>query len=317
MIVTHEDHPTGPVIALVGPTAVGKSECALTLAQRLPLEIINADSRQVYRYMDIGTSKPTSDERERVSHHVLDVVDPNEEFSLSHYLRLARHASHAVAERGRIPLVVGGTGQYVWSLAERWQVPEVPPDREFRTEMQERVKTHGPGVLHAELTRIDAEAGARIHEANVRRVIRALELFRATGEKPSVLLWRRQQTSAHSVVVIGLALDRPALIARADARIDRMMRHGFAAEVRSLLDRGYSPALPSMSSIGYREVADYVSGRCDLDGTMARVRRETRRLIRRQHAWFRPTDERIRWLDWEQQARAVEQAIRIIEGAVK
>ncbi len=316
MSVTHEMRPPGPLIALVGPTAVGKSECALALAERLPLEIINADSRQVYRYMDIGTSKPTPDERARVPHHVLDVIDPDEEFSLSQFLRLARHANHAVMERSKIPIVVGGTGQYVWSLVEGWQVPEVPPDPTFRKEMEEHAKTHGPGALHAELTRIDAEAGARIHEANVRRVIRALELFRATGERPSVLLWRRQ-TNARSTVVIGLTLDRPVLIARADARIDRMMRHGFAGEVRSLLARGYSPALPSMSSIGYREVVDYVSGRCDLNDTVMCVRRETRRLIRRQHAWFRPMDERITWLTWERQKDAIEQAVRIIEGAIE
>ncbi len=309
----HDVQQIGALVALVGPTAVGKSEFALQLAERLPLEIINADSRQVYRYMDIGTSKPAPEERERVPHHVFDVVDPDQEFSLAAYLDLARSATCAVAERGRIPIVVGGTGQYVWSLVEGWQVPEVPPDASFRRAMEEFVATSGPAALHAQLACVDGEAARRIQVTNVRRVIRALELHRATGVSPSVLL-RRRQGIAQNTVVFGLELHRSLLVARADHRIDRMIRQGFPGEVKSLLDRGYSPSLPSMSSIGYGEMADYVNGRCDFETMVSRVKRETHRLIRRQRAWFRPSDPRIVWLDCQQRETALEQAVVITQG---
>ncbi len=303
----------GALVALVGPTAVGKSEFALRLAERLPVEIINADSRQVYRYMDIGTSKPSPEARERVPHHVFDVVDPDQEFSLAVYLELARSARRAVVERYRTPIVVGGTGQYVWSLVEEWQLPEVPPDPSFRRDMEEYAATHGAAALHARLAGVDDEAARRIQATNVRRVIRALELHRATDTRPSALL-RRRQGIAQNTVVIGLKLDRPLLVARAERRIDRMIREGFPGEVKLLLEKGYSPSLPSMSSIGYREMADYVNGRCDLQTTVSRVKRETHRLIRRQRSWFRPSDTRIEWLDCEEYEKAIEQAIVMIQG---
>lgn len=316
MIVRYEENPSLPVIALVGPTAVGKSEVALALGERLSLEIVNADSRQVYRYMDIGTSKPSADDRQRVPHHLLDVVEPDEEFSLALYLGMARSACRDIAARGRIPLIVGGTGQYIWSLVEGWQVPEVPPDPEFRREMEEMAARFGNASLHAELTRIDSEAGERIQPGNVRRVIRALELHRAMGQKPSAVLWRKAG-SATATPVIGLALERPAVVAKADARIDRMIQHGFIDEVRWLLEQGYAPSLPAMSSIGYREIAAHVLGYSDRDSTVMRIKKETRRLIRRQHSWFRPSDERIRWLDWRHRDKAIEEAVRLIEGGVK
>ncbi len=303
------------MIALVGPTAVGKSKFALALGERVSLEIVNADSRQVYRYMDIGTSKPSADDRRRVPHHVLDVVDPDEDFSLAMYLRNARSACSDAARRGRIPLLVGGTGQYVWSLVEGWLVPEVPPDPEFRREMGNKAANLGKTALHAELIRIDPEAGARIQPGNLRRVIRALELYRATGQPPSSLLQRREPSPA-PFTVLGLFLERPELVARADARIDRMIQQGFIDEVGWLLEQGYDPSLPAMSSIGYREFAEYVRGLCDCDAAVTRIRRETRRLIRRQHAWFHPADERIRWFDWQNPNRAIEEVLRLIDGRI-
>ena len=303
---------TGALIALVGPTSVGKTEFAVKLSGCLPIEVINADSRQVYRYMDIGTAKPTPEERALVPHHLLDVAYPDEDFSLATYLRLAREAVASVMGRGAIALVVGGTGQYVWSLMEGWTVPEVAPDAAFRHESELRVAANGHAALHAELAGIDPVAAGRIQATNVRRVIRALELFRATGVRPSELLWRKDAVPPGSLV-LGLTLDRVALVARADARIDRMVTQGFASEVRSLLDRGFSPTLPAMSSIGYREMAEYVLGKTDLATATAQVRKETRRLIRRQHAWFRPSDERIVWLNRAEPEAALQEAVRLIE----
>jgi len=291
---------------------VGKTEFAVKLAGRLPIEVINADSRQVYRYMDIGTAKPTPEERAQVPHHLLDIAYPDEDFSLATYLRLAREAVASVLGRGAIALVVGGTGQYVWSLMEGWTVPEVAPDAGFRHAAELRVAAEGYAALHAELAGIDPVAAGRIQPTNVRRVIRALELFRATGVRPSELLWRKDAVPPGSLV-LGLTLDRVALVARADARIDRMVTQGFAEEVRSLLDRGFSPTLPAMSSIGYREMAQYVLGKTDLPTATSQVRKETRRLIRRQHAWFRPSDERIVWLDRAEPDVALQDAVRLIE----
>jgi tRNA dimethylallyltransferase len=295
---------------------VGKTEFALRLARWLPVEIVNADSRQVYRYMDIGTAKPSPEERATVPHHVLDVVDPDEEFSLAQYLRLAREAAASTAERGALALVVGGTGQYVWSLMESWVVPEVAPDRDFRRDAGRRAAAEGGSALHAELARIDPAAAERIQATNVRRVIRALELYRATGTRPSELLWRKRGMPAGGLV-LGLAMDRAALVARADARVDRMVKQGFADEVRLLLDRGYSPALPAMSSIGYRQMAQYVLGQVDLGTATAQVKQETRRLIRRQHAWFGPSDAHIVWLDGADPEAAALQAVRLMERSAR
>ncbi len=304
------------LIAIVGPTAVGKSDLAMALAGRIAVEVVNADSRQVYRYMDIGTSKPSKDDRARVAHHLIDVANPDEDFSLATYLRLATDAIEAVASRGHIPLVVGGTGLYLWSLFEGWQIPEVPPDWEYRKSVEDIANTQGRAAVHDELTRIDAVAAARIHPRNLRRVIRALELFRATGTLPSELLWHKGSVPPGSVI-IGLGLDRARLFAMVDARVDRMIEEGFAEEVSSLLDMGFSPSLPSMTSIGYREMIGHVLQHNDLETTMAQIKRETRRLIRRQNAWFRPADERITWLDYSVPAVALDEAARIIEGVTR
>ena len=286
---------------------------SLRLGALLSVEIVNADSRQVYRYMDIGTGKPTAEERSQVRHHVLDVVDPDEDFSLATYTGLAYEALHEINARAKLALLVGGTGQYVWSVLEGWDVPRIPPDAEFRKSMQDRARAQGVLALHEELRRIDPVAADRIQAQNLRRVIRALELHRATGELPSRLLWRRRGLPVDAVV-IGLSMDRGALVARADTRIDRMIRHGFVEEVRALLDMGYDERLPAMSSIGYREMIEHVKGMISLDEAIDGIRRETRRLIRRQRAWFRETDPRIHWLDCSQPDEALNQAASLIQG---
>ncbi len=303
-------------IALIGPTAVGKTDLALHLARELPLEIVNADSRQIYRYMDIGTSKPTPDQRSCVPHHMYDIVDPDEDYSLAMYQEQASRALADIGARGYIPLLVGGTGQYIWAMVEGWQVPEVPPDEDFRQDMNQWANQHGLTSLHKRLESIDPEAAAMIAERNVRRVIRALELHRATGEKPSLLLRRRSEVARHSLV-LGLSIDRDILRGRADARIDTMVQQGFPSEVKALLDRGYGSTLPALSSIGYREMVECVTGRIDLATAKARIRRETHRLIRRQFTWFRPGDARITWLDATDPASTVAEANRKIAGALE
>ena len=284
------------VVAIVGPTAVGKSDLAIRVAQELDAEIVNADSRQVYRYMDIGTSKPDLAERALVPHHIIDVVDPDEDFNLAAYLHLAHEAIAGIREQGRLTLLVGGTGLYIWSILEGWSLPRVPPDRRLRNELEARARTEGEHALHRELREIDSQAANRIHPRNVRRVIRALEVYRATRQPPSLLLWRSQQPD-FAALVIGLALRRSELYGRIDRRIDSMMKLGLVEEVKGLLERGYGSSLPCMSGIGYKQIGQFLRGEKGIACAVEQMKFASHRMARHQHGWFRPSDKRIRWFD--------------------
>ncbi len=281
------------VIAIVGPTAVGKNELALRLARSFPIEIIGADSRQVYRYMDIGTNKPSPAERALVPHHIIDVVDPDEDFSLATYLQLAGDALEAIKHKGKLPLLVGGTGLYVWSLIEGWKIPQVPPDREMRRRLETRAQEDDSQSLHRELQNIDAGAAAKIDPRNIRRVVRALEIYYSTGQLPSKL--QRKREPSFPILVIGLTRERSQLYRRIDERADEMIKRGLVEEVRELLNKGYSPLLPSMSGIGYRQVVRLVRGEMTLPEAVDKMKHETHRLARHQYAWFRLNDSRIHW----------------------
>ena len=284
-----------PVLFIVGPTAVGKSALAVHLALRFGGEIVNADSRQVYRGMDIGTAKPLPDDRARVPHHLIDIVEPDQEFSLARFLELARSAIQDIHGRGGLPIVAGGTGQYVWALLEGWQVPEVPPDPRLRRDLEEMGRREGPDALYKRLRDVDPEAASRIDPRNQRRVIRGLEIYHAAGSTaPSS---RRKRPPPYLPFVIGLTLERNALYDRIDRRVDEMLERGLVPEVKELLRTGYSPDLPCMSSMGYREVALFLQGELTLDEAAQRAKYETHRFARRQHTWFRSDDSRIRWLE--------------------
>ena len=286
------------VIAVVGATGTGKTALAIDVARRLGggFEAVNADSRQVYRYMDIGTAKPTAAEREALPHRLIDIVDPDETFSLGRWLELAKEALDEVWEQGRVPVVVGGTGQYVWALLEGWRVPRVPPQEGLRREMEARP----PEELLAELRRIDPESQEYIQPNNVRRVIRALEVYHATGKPLSH--WRTKDAPRFKSLVIGVRTAREALYERIDARVEAMMAAGFPEEVRGLVDRGYGCDLPSMSGIGYRELCAHLHGETSLDEAVARTKTGTHRLSRHQNTWFKAGDERIRWIEADEGA---------------
>jgi tRNA dimethylallyltransferase len=294
------------LIAIVGPTATGKTTLAVELASRIggaqtgtrTSEIIGADSRQVYRHMDIGTAKPTAEERSRTRHHLIDVVDPDEPFSLGQWLELAQAALEDVWSRGRqaVPtgrqaLLVGGTGQYVWALLEGWRVPQVPPQPEFRQRMERR----SAAELFEEVRGIDPQAAERIGPANRRRLIRALEVHEATGRPISY--WQAKEPPGFETLIIGLWLPRDELYRRIDERVDRMIAAGLIEETRRLLAMGYSRELPSMSGIGYKEACAHLAGEMTLAEAAARMKTETHRLARHQNAWFKADDPRIRWLD--------------------
>jgi len=283
------------VIAIVGPTAVGKSELALHLAQYFPLEIISADSRQVYRYMDIGTNKPSLVERAAVPHHVIDVVEPDEDFSLAMYHQLAIEALKAIKQKGKLSLLVGGSGLYVWSLVEGWKIPQVPPDQKLRRQLEARAEQEDSQSLYRELQDIDPVAAAKINPSNIRRIIRALEIYHATGQPPSQL--QRKEAPAFSVLTIGLTQERSELYRKIDWRVDKMIQRGLVEEVEQLLKRGYSSSLPSMSGIGYKQIGQFLRGEMTLPEAIDKIKYETHRLARHQYAWFRLSDSRIRWFD--------------------
>jgi tRNA dimethylallyltransferase len=279
------------LVAVVGPTAMGKTALAVALARRFGGEIVGADSRQVYRHMDIGTAKPTAEERSQAPHHLLDVLDPDEPFSLGQWLEMAHAALEDVWSRGRQPLLVGGTGQYVWALLEGWRVPRVPPQPELRRDLEKRSAAE---LLEA-VQRIDPKAAARIGPANRRRLIRALEVFEATGRPISY--WQAKEPPGFETLIIGLRLPRDELYRRIDQRVEGMIAAGLIDEARRLLAMGYSRELPSMSGIGYKEACAHLAGEMTLAEAAARIKTETHRLARHQNAWFKAEDPRIRWLD--------------------
>ena len=283
------------LVAIVGPTAVGKSELALRLARAVPSEIVNADSRQVYRYMDIGTSKPTSSQRALVPHHLLDVVNPDEDFNLAMYRQLATEAIEAIQKKGKLPLLVGGSGLYIWSLVEGWAIPHVLPDAELRCKLEARARQEGNYALFAELNRIDPLAAAKIHPGNMRRVIRALEIYQMTGQPPS-RLWHKE-APGFPILIIGLTLERSELYQRIGRRVDNMIATGLVGEVMSLMKKGYSLNLASMSGIGYKQIGQFVQGQLDFAAALEQIKHETHRLVRHQYGWFHLRDRRIHWFD--------------------
>jgi tRNA dimethylallyltransferase len=283
------------LVAIVGATATGKTALAIALAERLDGEIVNADSRQVYVGMDIGTAKPTADEQRQARHWLIDVAPPDETFTLATYLDLSNRALDDIRSRGRLPIIAGGTGQYVWALLEGWRVPRVPPDNALRAELETFAKQEGGDALFAVLRSEDPESAASIDPRNVRRVIRAIEVTRKTGRPFSA--WRETQPQGPAPAIIGLRIERDALYRRIDLRVDAMIEAGLVDEVRALNAGGYGCELASMNSIGYRQICEHLAGACSLNEAVARIKTETHRLARMQHTWFRQTDPRILWFD--------------------
>jgi tRNA dimethylallyltransferase len=283
------------VVAVVGATATGKTALAIEIARRIDGEIVNADSRQVYRGMDIGTAKPTRADQDAVRHWLIDVVDPDEPFTLARFLDEANGAIREILSGGRTPVVAGGSGQFVWALLEGWRVPRVPPDRRLRAELEALAAARGHSAVMERLRAIDPASAQRIDGRNVRRVIRAIEVTTATGRPFSA--WQQRERPSWDSTVLGLRLDRDALYARIDARVDAMMAAGMVAEVQRLNAAGFGCSAAAMNGIGYRQICQHLAGACSIEDAVARIKTETHRLARMQHAWFRSADARIRWLD--------------------
>lgn len=284
-----------PVVAIVGPTAVGKTALAIALGERFDCELIGADSRQIYRFMDIGTAKPTAAERARIPYHLIDLVTPDETLTLMQYKQLANDCIQSIHARGELPLLVGGTGLYVKAVLEGWTIPEVAPDYTLRAELEREAQLHGIDHLYRRLQQADPVAALKVDPRNVRRVIRYLEVYQVAGEPISSR--QSKQPPPFDILQIGLTLPRDQLYSRIDARVDAMMRAGLLDEVRELLARGYDEDLPSLSGFGYRQMIEHLRGRMSLEQAVYETKKETRRFVRKQYAWFPLGDHSILWLN--------------------
>lgn len=286
-------------IVIVGPTAVGKTAVALDLAERIRAEIVNADSMQVYRGMDIGTAKPTPEEQARVRFHLLDVVTPDIQFTVSEWKAQAEAALLDIAQRGKRAIVCGGTGLYIRALLDDWTLGETPADANVRVELERQVRGEGSQALHARLAEVDPETAARLHPNDAVRIVRALEVYETTGTPISqIQAENRRNAEPRSALRIGLTLPREKLYAQINRRVDMMLQAGFADEVRGLLDAGYAPSLSPLKSLGYKELCSFWNGEMDADATAESIKQNTRRFAKRQLTWFR-ADPLIQWLDVE------------------
>ncbi|MBM4427762.1 MAG: tRNA (adenosine(37)-N6)-dimethylallyltransferase MiaA [Chloroflexi bacterium] len=298
-----------PLILIVGPTAVGKTELSIQLAQSLNGEIVSADSRLFYCGMDIGTAKPSPAEMARVPHHLIDIVKPDETLSLAVFQQKAQAIIMDIRARGKLPFLVGGTGQYIRAVTEGWTPPEVVPDIRMRDELGRMKEERGVNWLHEKLALLDSEAAEKIDARNFRRTIRALEVIFTTGRKFSEQ--RGRGDSPYQLITVGLNRPRAELYQRVDERIEKMFGDGLLDEVRDLLNQGYSPTLPSMSAIGYRECVSVVKGELNTEQAKAEMKRITRVFVRRQANWFKESDPTIRWFHPEENSLTeIEEFIR-------
>ncbi|MEA1947053.1 MAG: tRNA (adenosine(37)-N6)-dimethylallyltransferase MiaA [Thermodesulfobacteriota bacterium] len=282
------------IIVICGPTALGKTSTAINLAGTFNGEIIGADSMQIYRYMDIGTAKPTTDEQACVAHHMIDLVNPDEHFDARNFAEMAHEKIIKLYARGITPFVVGGTGLYIKALVHGL-FKAGPSDTHVRKRLQEQARICGPGFFHQRLIRHDPDTAERIHPNDTYRIIRALEVHELTGK--TITAFQRKhgfKDNRFRVLKIGLRINREVLYDRINHRVDAMIDSGFLDEVKGLLGMGYSDDLKSMQSIGYRHLVDFIKGRCSWDETMRTLKRDTRRYAKRQLTWFK-ADPKIVW----------------------
>lgn len=296
-----------PLVILTGPTAVGKTSLSLSLAKAIGGEIISADSMQVYRGMDIGSAKIRPEETDGVPHYLVDVLNPDEEFHVVRFQQLARDAIRQIRQKGKIPILTGGTGFYIQAVLYDIDFTGTTEDSAYRKELEALAKERGPGALHRMLSAVDPASAEAIHANNVKRVIRALEYYRDTGEPIS---WHneqeRQKESPYRFAYLVLNDDRQALYERIDRRVDQMLADGLVDEVNALRKKGYHRGMVSMQGLGYKEILEYLDGECSLEEAVYRIKRDTRHFAKRQLTWFR----RERDVDWiEKQGRTTEEIL--------
>ncbi|SEA24817.1 tRNA dimethylallyltransferase [Eubacterium aggregans] len=287
------------ILVVVGPTASGKTATGVALAKKLDGEIVSADSMQIYQQMSIGTAKPTPEEMAGVPHHLMDFVPPDKPYSVAHFVEDATACIQDIHSRGKVPIVLGGTGLYINGLTLPWDFTAQDRDDGVRQLLEDRAQEHGPEGLYRELMAVDPDTAAGMHPNNVKRVIRALEIYRVTGRTKSE--WDAEARSipaTYDYVMTGIHWERGELYDRINERVDQMFAQGLLEEVQALLDAGYGPELTSLKAIGYKELFPYLRGEQDLEETIRILKRDTRHFAKRQLTWFRK-DARIKWFDFQ------------------
>ena len=283
-------------LVLLGPTASGKTDVALCLAKKINAEIISADSRQIYRGMDIGTAKPSNAQLKEIPHYLIDIVDPDEDFTVHDFAVLARQKIEEIQRRGKVPLVAGGTGFYMRALADNASLASVPAQKEFRESMRAFANEKGAGALHKKLSESDPEEAERIHPNDVKKIIRALEIVHVSGKPKSFF---KETPGAPSVpaTLFGLSLPREILNGRINARVDAMIQNGLVDEVKKLLDAGYDEHVNPMTGIGYRQIIGFLKNKYTLEHAVELIKRDTRRFAKRQLTYFKTIQQPVTWID--------------------
>lgn len=302
------------VAVIIGPTAVGKTKLSIDLAKALNGEIISGDSMQIYRTMDIGTAKVTKEEMDGIPHYMIDIKDPEDSFSVAEFQERVRKHIREITERGKLPIVVGGTGLYIQSVLFDYQFTDDAGDATYREQMEKLALERGVEYVHEKLQEVDPKSAERIHANNVRRVIRALEIFHTTGEKMSDQLEKQENDLLYDVSLIGLTMDREMLYDRINLRVDIMMEQGLLEEVEGLYNRGIRDC-QSIQAIGYKEIYDYFENRVSLEEAVSQLKTNSRRYAKRQLTWFRNKMD-VTWFDVTGGEKTSE-ILRYIEGKLQ
>jgi len=304
-----------PLVVIVGPTAVGKTEFSIRLALKTNGEIVTADSMQVYRGLDIASAKPTIKERRGVAHHLIDIVDPDEAFNVAEYRTLAHQAIASVHSRGRLPILSGGTGLYVKAVLDEFLFPDEGADPILRRELEQEAELLGPDALHDRLRAVDPAAAARIHPNDVRRVVRALEVHARTGVPFSEHLKSKTAPAPpYETLMFGLTRPREELYRRIDERVDEQIRMGLVGEIKEVLAKYGEPKI-ARQALGFKEIASYLKGERTLEEAVEILKRDTRRFAKRQYTWFRRED-RIKWIDLDE-IGSIERAVDLVEVDIR
>lgn len=303
-----------PLIILTGPTAVGKTDLSIELAQKLDAEILSADSMQVYRYMDIGTAKPTTYQQKQVQHHLINLVEPDQDFSVANYQVCFNETIQKVVQQGKLPLMVGGTGLYIRACTQAFVFDPGGADPELRAKLRDEAERFGADQLHQRLAKVDSQSAVRIHPNDLVRIIRALEVYFTTGTPLSELQPKRNQEIQFDTIYVFLDRNREELYQRIEERVAIMFSEGLVDETRLLLERGYTPNLKPLQSLGYRQVSDFLMGKIPLNEAIAQTKQQTRHYAKRQLTWFRrePVDF---WVNLsERKQEFIGEILRYIEG---
>ncbi|QAT61703.1 MULTISPECIES: tRNA (adenosine(37)-N6)-dimethylallyltransferase MiaA [Tissierellales] len=305
-----------PLCIIAGPTAVGKTDISISVAENLNGEIISADSMQIYKYMDIGTAKVKFEEMKNIPHYMIDIVYPDEEFSVADYKKRAKYYINKIDQNNKLPIVTGGTGFYINSLIYNLSFTEVPSNQELRNKYDLLCKNYGMEYIYEELKKVDVSSAKRINPNDKKRIIRALEIYYTTG-KPMSYYYKdfRKRNNSYNAVIIGITMDREKLYKRINKRVEKMIEEGLIEEVNTLLKMGYGPELVSMQGIGYKEIIPYLKGKTTLENAISSIKTNSRRYAKRQLTWFR-REKNIEWVNLDNYKSIEEVSDHIIKYVI-